>query len=133
MAIKKTELYSSLWASCDELRGGMDASQYEDAARRTGIFMVNASQDIHKIVDVFTQYPKLTENEIKTLVVDDKWHATLKAAISAEIGRVTQQLANRVKVLEERYAEPLPELVQAVERLSSRVEEHLRKMGLEWG
>ena len=30
MAIKKTELYSSLWASCDELRGGMDASLYKD-------------------------------------------------------------------------------------------------------
>lgn len=30
MAIKKSELYSSLWASCDELRGGMDASQYKD-------------------------------------------------------------------------------------------------------
>ena len=30
MAIKKTELYSSLWASCDELRGGMDASQYKN-------------------------------------------------------------------------------------------------------
>src|SRR5271163_654017 len=30
MAIKKTELYSSLWESCDELRGGMDASQYKD-------------------------------------------------------------------------------------------------------
>ena len=30
MAIKKNELYSSLWASCDELRGGMDASQYKD-------------------------------------------------------------------------------------------------------
>lgn len=30
MAIKKTELYSSLWAGCDELRGGMDASQYKD-------------------------------------------------------------------------------------------------------
>ncbi|MFZ2404666.1 MAG: class I SAM-dependent DNA methyltransferase, partial [Methylobacter sp.] len=30
MAIKKTELYSSLWQSCDELRGGMDASQYKD-------------------------------------------------------------------------------------------------------
>src|SRR5512136_2448154 len=28
--IKKSELYSSLWASCDELRGGMDASQYKD-------------------------------------------------------------------------------------------------------
>ena len=30
MAIKKSELYSMLWKSCDELRGGMDASQYKD-------------------------------------------------------------------------------------------------------
>ena len=30
MALKKSELYSSLWASCDELRGGMDAGQYKD-------------------------------------------------------------------------------------------------------
>jgi hypothetical protein len=30
VALKKSELYSHLWASCDELRGGMDASQYKD-------------------------------------------------------------------------------------------------------
>src|SRR6185295_14790434 len=30
MALKKSELYTSLWQSCDELRGGMDASQYKD-------------------------------------------------------------------------------------------------------
>src|ERR1700737_2559211 len=30
MAVKKSEIYSSLWKSCDELRGGMDASQYKD-------------------------------------------------------------------------------------------------------
>ena len=30
MALKKSDLYSSIWASCDELRGGMDASQYKD-------------------------------------------------------------------------------------------------------
>lgn len=30
MAVKKSDLYSTLWASCDELRGGMDASQYKD-------------------------------------------------------------------------------------------------------
>lgn len=81
---------------------------------------------------VFAQYPKLTEDEIKTLVVDDKWQATLKAAIAAEIERVTQQLANRVKTLEERYAEPLPQLIQEVETLSSKVDEHLKKMGLVW-
>src|ERR1700676_1366995 len=30
MPIKKSEIYSSLWSTCDELRGGMDASQYKD-------------------------------------------------------------------------------------------------------
>ena len=30
MPLKKSQLYSSLWSSCDELRGGMDASQYKD-------------------------------------------------------------------------------------------------------
>jgi type I restriction enzyme M protein len=46
MAIKKTELYSSLWASCDELRGGMDASQYKDYVL-TQLFMITpkTSQD----------------------------------------------------------------------------------------
>jgi type I restriction enzyme M protein len=29
-ALKKSDLYSSIWASCDELRGGKDASQYKD-------------------------------------------------------------------------------------------------------
>lgn len=66
------------------------------------------------------------------MVVDDKWQATLKSAIASEIERVTQQLANRVKTLEERYAEPLPQLVQEVEELSSKIEEHLRRMRLDW-
>ena len=30
MAIKKSELYSTIWESCNKLRGGMDASQYKD-------------------------------------------------------------------------------------------------------
>ncbi|MCG9890829.1 MAG: type I restriction-modification system subunit M [Thermosynechococcaceae cyanobacterium MS004] len=81
---------------------------------------------------VFAQYSILSESEIKVLVVDDKWQATLKGAIQAEIERVTQQLANRVKTLEERYAEPLPQLILEVETLSSKVDEHLKKMGLVW-
>jgi type I restriction enzyme M protein len=56
----------------------------------------------------------------------------LKGAIQAEIERVTQQLANRVKTLEERYVEPLPQLIQEVEVLSSKVDEHLKRMGLVW-
>jgi len=81
---------------------------------------------------VVTQYPKLTEEDIKTLVVDDKWLATLEANIQAEIERVTQQLANRVKTLEERYAEPMPQITEEVSELSAKVDEHLQRMGLVW-
>ena len=81
---------------------------------------------------VFKQYPELNEDDIKALLVDDKWLATLQTNIEAEIERVTQQLANRVKELEERYAEPLPDITQSVENLSKKVAGHLKAMGLEW-
>ncbi|MEN8409883.1 type I restriction-modification system subunit M [Acinetobacter bereziniae] len=81
---------------------------------------------------VFTKYPTLTDDEVKDLVVVDKWFATLNSSIEAEIERITQQLANRVKELNERYAEPLPQITQNVEALSLKVAEHLKVMGLEW-
>jgi type I restriction enzyme M protein len=81
---------------------------------------------------VFKQYPKLSIEEIKSLIVNDKWLATLESNIVAEIERVTQQLANRVKELEERYSEPLPTITQSVENLSDKVAGHLKSMGLEW-
>jgi type I restriction enzyme M protein len=64
--------------------------------------------------------------------VQDKWLATLQAGIKREIERITQQLAERVKELEERYADPLPALEASVEELSEKVAGHLRVMGLEW-
>ena len=83
-------------------------------------------------LEVFLKYRDLTESEIKTLIVDDKWLGSLQTNIQAEIERVTQQLANRVKELEERYAEPLPMITQSVEELSKKVAGHLKAMGLEW-
>ncbi|OAI07597.1 type I restriction-modification system subunit M [Methylomonas methanica] len=80
---------------------------------------------------VFKHYASLSEAEIKTLIVENKWLACLEANIQAEIERVTQQLANRVKELEERYAEPLPAITQSVDVLSEKVAGHLKAMGLE--
>ncbi|HOB06474.1 MAG TPA: type I restriction-modification system subunit M [Methanoculleus sp.] len=82
---------------------------------------------------VLARYATLTEDEIKTLVVDDKWFASIRAAVEGEVQRLTQRLARRVKELDERYARPLPELEREVEAYRAKVEEHLRRMGLEWG
>ena len=80
----------------------------------------------------YEQYPKLSEAEIKTLVVDDKWMARLSAAVQGELDRVSQTLTGRIRELAERYATPLPQLTDEVATLAVRVEEHLAKMGASW-
>jgi type I restriction enzyme M protein len=79
---------------------------------------------------VAAKYPKLTEDEIKTLVVSDKWLATLAAAVQGELDRVSQTLTGRIRQLAERYASPLPQLTAEVEQLAAKVAAHLEKMGV---
>lgn len=81
---------------------------------------------------VFEKIPTLTEAEAKALTVSDKWLATIEAKIGDEIERVTQTLTNRVKELEERYAQTLSKLETDVIGYSAKVEDHLRRMGLTW-
>ncbi|MCW5550886.1 MAG: N-6 DNA methylase [Verrucomicrobiae bacterium] len=81
---------------------------------------------------VAAQYGKLGEDEIKTLVVEDKWLATLAAAVRGELDRVSQTLTGRIRQLAERYAMPLPQLTEEVDALAARVKGHLKKMGATW-
>jgi type I restriction enzyme M protein len=84
------------------------------------------------MAQVAAKYGQLTEAEIQTLVVDDKWLATLAAAVQGELDRVSQTLTGRIRQLAERYASPLPQIVEEVATLSARVDAHLMKMGASW-
>ena len=75
------------------------------------------------------QYKKLTEAEVKTLVVDDKLLATISQEIKTELDRISQRLTQRIKELAERYEKTLPELTTRVNELESKVNKHLEKMG----
>ncbi|BFL83960.1 hypothetical protein LFREDSHE_25230 [Shewanella baltica] len=121
------------------LKVATDKEEIAALKQATKLFTFDANakkavKEAQEILDlaVFKQYPQLSIDEIKTLIVDDKWLATLQANIIAEIERVTQQMANRVKELEERYSTPLPTLTKSVETLSDKVAGHLKAMGLEW-
>ena len=81
---------------------------------------------------VLSQYAKLSENDIKSLVVDDKWLASLASAIQGELDRVSQTLTGRIRQLAERYASPLPRLTTEVAALAAKVDQHLKKMGATW-
>lgn len=78
---------------------------------------------------VQAHYAQLSEAELKSLVVDDKWLATLQADVQTELDRVSQALSGRIRQLAERYTTPLPELNAAVEALTAKVNGHLAKMG----
>ena len=77
-------------------------------------------------------YAKLTDAEIKLLVVEGKWLATLQADVAGELDRVSQALTGRVKLLTERYATTLPKLAESGEALQAKVDAHLQRMGFAW-
>lgn len=81
---------------------------------------------------VLAKYAELGEDEIRKVVVDDKWSSSLESSITSEIVSVGASLSRRIKVVEERYAEPLPSLEESVSKSGDAVEQHLKRMGLEW-
>jgi len=92
---------------------------------------VNTARDELDLL-VFKKIPQIPQDELKDIVVNTKWFASVEDQIIEEIERVTQSLANRVKTLEHRYAKTLPTLSKDVNKYTNLVEDHLKKMGLSW-
>lgn len=80
----------------------------------------------------YAKYPKLTIEEIKAMVVDDKWMHSIESSIKGEIDQISHRLSSRIKELAERYESPLPMIDKEVEELECKVNAHLEKMGFVW-
>jgi len=80
----------------------------------------------------YAKYSKLTEAEIKMLVVEDKWLAAIAAAVHGEMERISQALTGRINELAERYETPLPQVASMVVALEKTVTAHLERMGFSW-
>lgn len=78
------------------------------------------------------QFGLLTEPEVRTLVVDDKWIASLSGLMQSEIDAISQRLTGRIKELADRYENTLSELTTSTKTLEENVSVHLEKMGLVW-
>ncbi len=81
---------------------------------------------------VQAKYKVLSVEEIKKLVVEDKWLAKLEQDVQTEIQRVSQRLTGRIKELSERYESTLPKLSAEMTELEKKVNAHLYKMGFSW-
>jgi type I restriction enzyme M protein len=78
------------------------------------------------------RYKTLAEADIKQLVVDDKWMASIARSVKTEMERISQRLTQRIKELAERYETPLPQQTSEVAILEEKVNAHLQKMGFVW-
>jgi type I restriction enzyme M protein len=81
---------------------------------------------------VILQYPKLTIEEIKTLVVEKKWIANMEQRIRTEMDNISHRLTQRIKELADRYETPMPKLALSLNDLTSKVEGHLKQMNFKW-
>lgn len=127
-------------ARLKEIKGDKDARE-EIKVLKTYLDLVSKQADINKKIKeakaeldekLYAKYPTLTEKEIKTLVVDDKWMASIEKNIQTELDRISQRLAQRIKELAERYETPLPVMDDEVKELEQKVTAHLERMGFAW-
>ena len=122
---KNTKDQDGIFEDLDVLYDYVQIVADESVAKETHKQALAALHD-----SVIHKYRKLTESEITKLVIEDKWFASIHIAIDSEVSLVTEQLARRVRELEERYTRQLPELEREVEVFGEKVKGHLRRMGL---
>lgn len=81
---------------------------------------------------VITKYKNLTVDEIKEMVIDDKWMTTIETDIKDEVERISQRLSQRIIELIERYESTLHQIESDVSAWGNKVTNHLKEMGYKW-
>lgn len=124
---KRTDENAEAFAKLDVLQSYLDLVD-KDIQVKAKIKKALAELD-KKVIE---RYKTLTEEEIKQLVVDDKWMTVLERDVKTEMERISQRLTQRIKELAERYETTLPQQTSDVSDLESKVNTHLQKMGFVW-
>jgi type I restriction enzyme M protein len=89
------------------------------------------AKEAQAALDVVTlkKYTDLSEDDVKQLVLDDKWHATVATRIAGEVNSLTSHLVGRIQQLGERYAATVEDLDAELARLDGTVAGYLAAMG----
>nr|WP_306274453.1 type I restriction-modification system subunit M [Micrococcus sp. Mcc28] len=91
-----------------------------------------AAKDAQVALDAATlkKYSDLTEEDIKSLVLDNKWQKTINRRVAGEVDALTFDLVARIQQLGERYSSTIGALDDELAKLESRVTKHLSDMGI---
>ncbi|WP_075909332.1 type I restriction-modification system subunit M [Mycobacterium syngnathidarum] len=119
------------------IKSGGDPDEIKALQHATKLFNAEAAakkavKDAQTKLDLATlkKYGELTEVEIKTLVLDDKWQATVVRRVAGEVEALTLDLVARIQLLGERYASTVGALESELADLEAKVAGHLTDMGV---
>ena len=83
-----------------------------------------------KLMDsVELKYTSFKEEELQRFIIEDKWFATLTSKVEEEIKRLSQKITGKITLLSEYYESPLKEQETELEKLETKVNQHLKVMG----
>lgn len=123
-AIKNAKAEGTSDADVKLLKQWLDLSTKKDELNKTLKQKRNALTEA-----VVKKYASLSENEIKTLVVERKWLASVIGGCESLMQSVTHRIATDVTALVERYEDTMPELAQDVTNFENEVNGYLKEMG----
>ncbi|ALE81251.1 type I restriction-modification protein subunit M [Pseudonocardia sp. AL041005-10] len=115
-------------ADADEVQGLQQVIKLYDAGAAAKKAVKEATAKLDN--QALQQYAKLTPDDIRALVIDDKWGGTVRSRIEAESAALVQSLVARLQVLGKRYESTVGELVEQAEEFSMKVSLHLAAMGV---
>ena len=110
----------------DELAATKEVGELvaSDAAAKTAVSGARRQLDTRTLA----RYATLSEDEIKELVIDDKWLTAIRAAVGKDVQLAAHRLAVRCEELTRRYGTTLPELEEQVRDLESRVHSSITRI-----
>lgn len=129
-----------LQANLEELQGQIeeleseegyeDTKPYKDAKKQEKQLKADIKAALKRLTDeVVAKYAVLKEDEVRLLVVEQKWLATIQSRMEGEMARVSQEMTTQVLALHQRYAHTLPDIEGQAAEAEANVKEYLKQMG----
>lgn len=129
-----------LQANLEELQGQIeeleseegyeDTKAYKDAKKQEKQLKADIKAALKRLTDeVVAKYAVLKEDEVRHLVVEQKWLATIQSRMEGEMARVSQEMTTQVLALHQRYAHTLPDIERQAAEAEANVKEYLKQMG----
>jgi type I restriction enzyme M protein len=97
-----------------------------DAASKKAVRNAQAALDLSTL----KKYGEISDADVKTLALDDKWHASVVSHVIAEVEALTLALVGRIQLLGDRYGDTVEALDAEIAALESKVTRHLADMGV---